>query len=203
MINTLIFDFGDVFVNLDKKGAMQNALTLFQLEEFDNDMIQTNIQYEIGRISTNEFIAFYSNKFPNLSEKQIIDAWNFIIKDFPKYRLDFLKALVKEQKYKLILLSNTNHMHIDYVKSQVDFFDDFKNCFDVFYLSQEIHLRKPNTDIYEFVLSENNLNPQECFFVDDTKDNTDIANKLGINVWNIDETKEDVINLFEINKHIF
>ena len=82
MINTLIFDFGDVFINLDKKGAMQNALTLFQLEEFDDDMIQTNIQYEIGRISTNEFIAFYSNKFPNLSEKQIIDAWNFIIKDF-------------------------------------------------------------------------------------------------------------------------
>ena len=203
MINTLIFDFGDVFINLDKKGAMQNALTLFQLEEFDDDMIQTNIQYEIGRISTNEFIAFYSNKFPNLSEKQIIDAWNFIIKDFPKYRLDFLKALVKEQKYKLILLSNTNHMHIDYVKSQVDFFDEFKNCFDVSYLSQEIHLRKPNADIYEFVLSENNLNPQECFFVDDTKENTDTANKLGVNVWNIDETKEDVINLFEINKHIF
>ncbi|MDH7914053.1 HAD family phosphatase [Winogradskyella sp. SYSU M77433] len=203
MINTLIFDFGDVFINLDKKGAMQNALTLFQLEEFDDDMIQTNIQYEIGRISTNEFIAFYSNKFPNLSEKQIIDAWNFIIKDFPKYRLDFLKALSKEKKYKLILLSNTNHMHIDYVKSQVDFFDEFKNCFDIFYLSQEIHLRKPNADIYEFVLSENNLNPQECFFVDDTKENTDTANKLGINVWNIDETKEDVINLFEINKHIF
>ena len=203
MINTLIFDFGDVFINLDKKGAMQNALTLFQLEEFDDDMVQTNILYEIGRISTNEFIAFYSNKFPNLSEKQIIDAWNFIIKDFPKYRLDFLKALVKEQKYKLILLSNTNHLHIDYVKSQVDFFDEFKNCFDVFYLSQEIHLRKPNADIYEFILSDNRLNPQECFFVDDTKENTDTANKLGINVWNIDETKEDVINLFEINKHIF
>ena len=68
---------------------------------------------------------------------------------------------------------------------------------------EEIHLRKPNADIYEFILSDNRLNPQECFFVDDTKENTDTANKLGINVWNIDETKEDVINLFEINKHIF
>ena len=65
MIKTLIFDFGDVFINLDKHGAMKNALDLFGLETFEDDMIATNIQYEIGNISTSEFIQFYKSKFPH------------------------------------------------------------------------------------------------------------------------------------------
>ena len=199
MIDTLIFDFGDVFINLDKEGAMQNALNLFKLDTFEEDMTNTNILYEIGKISTEEFIAFYSSKFPHLTKQQLIDAWNFILRDFPKYRLEFLQKLAKEQHYKLILLSNTNDMHIDFIKANVSFYEDFKNCFDQFYLSQEIHLRKPNRDIFDFVLDNNNLKPEQCFFVDDTKENTDTAKSLGINVWNIDETKEDVINLFNQN----
>lgn len=199
MIDTLIFDFGDVFINLDKEGAMQNALNLFKLDTFEEDMTNTNILYEIGKISTEEFIAFYSSKFPHLTKQQLIDAWNFILRDFPKYRLKFLQKLAKEQRYKLILLSNTNDMHIDFIKANVSFYEDFKNCFDQFYLSQEIHLRKPNRDIFDFVLDNNNLKPEQCFFVDDTKENTDTAKSLGINVWNIDETNEDVINLFNQN----
>lgn len=203
MIKTLIFDFGDVFINLDKQGAMQNALNLFNLEFFEADMVETNMQYEIGRISTSEFIAFYKSKFQNLNETDIVNAWNYIIKDFPEYRLDFIKNLAQEKEFKLILLSNTNDLHIDFIKHNVPFYEDFKNCFDVFYLSQEIHLRKPNADIFEFVLKENNLIANECLFIDDTKENTDTADRLGLHTWNIDETSEDVINLFKIKKELF
>lgn len=197
MIKTLIFDFGDVFINLDKAGAMQNALDVFGLKTFDEDMIATNIRYEIGRISTSEFIQFYTSKFSNLNKKDIIDAWNYIIKDFPKHRLTFIKALAKQKDYQLLLLSNTNDLHIDFIKTNVPFYEDFKACFDAFYLSQELHLRKPNVDIFEFVLQQNNINPNECLFVDDTKENTETAATLGFHVWNIDETKEDVIELFD------
>jgi putative hydrolase of the HAD superfamily len=202
-IKTLIFDFGDVFINLDKEGAMQNALNLFQLESFDADMIETNIQFEIGKISSLEFIAFYKSKFPKLSETEILDAWNFILRDFPEYRLDFIQNLATSNAYKLILLSNTNDLHIDFVKQNVPFFEDFKNCFDMFYLSQEIHLRKPNADIFDFVLRENRLISSECLFIDDTKDNTETADKLGFKTWNIDETKEDIVDLFHIKKELF
>ncbi|EDP69896.1 putative haloacid dehalogenase-type hydrolase [Flavobacteriales bacterium ALC-1] len=202
-IKTLIFDFGDVFINLDKHGAMQNALDHFGLDTFDSDMLEINIQYEIGKISTLEFIDFYTSKFPNLDQSIIIDAWNYIIKDFPKYRLDFIKRLAKEKNFKLILLSNTNDMHIDFIKQNVSFYNEFKSCFDVFYLSQEIHLRKPNVDIFEFVLEENKLIANQCLFIDDTKDNTDTAKQLGFQTWNIDETKEDVIDLFKIKNQLF
>lgn len=203
MIDTLIFDFGDVFINLDKQGAMQNALNLFKTDTFDDDMIKTNMLYEVGKVSTEEFIDFYTSKFSYLKKNQIIEAWNYILKDFPEYRLKFIQQLAEEKRFKLILLSNTNDMHIDFIKSNVSFYEDFKNCFDQFYLSQEIQLRKPNKDVFDFVLDSDNLKPEQCFFVDDTKENTDMAESLGIKVWNIDETNEDVINMFNLKNKFF
>ncbi|MDY2587676.1 HAD-IA family hydrolase [Winogradskyella aquimaris] len=203
MIDTLIFDFGDVFINLDKQGAMQNALNLFKMETFEKDMITTNMLYEVGKITTEEFIEFYKLKFPYLEDQQIVKAWNYILRDFPKYRLEFLQKIAQENRYKIILLSNTNDMHIDYIKSNISFYEEFKGCFDAFYLSQEIQLRKPNQEVFDFVLENNNLNPEHCFFVDDTKENTDMAESLGIKVWNIDETREDVIDLFNLKNIYF
>lgn len=202
-IKTIIFDFGDVFINLDKAGAMKNALDLFELDELSEDLIAINTLYEQGLLSTQEFIEFYTENFPELSKDIITDAWNFILKDFPKERLQFLQELREKDKYQLILLSNTNELHIDWIKNHVSFYNDFKSCFDKFYLSHEINLRKPNKDIYEFVLNENNLKAEECLFIDDTQDNTDTASKLGIHIWNIDETNEDIINLFTIKKALF
>jgi putative hydrolase of the HAD superfamily len=203
MIKTLIFDFGDVFLNLDKAGAMKNALERFQMESLSEELIAINTLYEQGLLTTQEFLEFYQDNFSNLTEKEIIEAWNYILKDFPVNRLKFLQQLEKEKKFKLILLSNTNELHINWVQENVAFYNAFKDCFDAFYLSHEIQLRKPNADIYEFVLKENNLKPEECLFIDDTKENTDTANKLGIHTWNIDETTEDIINLFSIKKNLF
>lgn len=203
MINTLIFDFGDVFINLDKTGAMKNALNLFELDEFPEELIAVNSLYEQGLISTQEFLDFYQNNFPELSRESIIDTWNYILKDFPRHRLEFIKKLAKEKPYQLILLSNTNELHINWIKEHVSFYNDFKACFNAFYLSHEIGLRKPNTGIFQFVLDKNNLIAEECLFIDDTKENTDAAQKMGFHIWNIDETSEDIIDLFSVKNELF
>ncbi|MFT5846403.1 MAG: putative hydrolase of the HAD superfamily [Psychroserpens sp.] len=203
IIKTLIFDFGDVFINLDKQGAMNNALELFKVDELPEELVAMNTLYEQGLISTEEFIDFYTENFPKLSKKTIVDTWNNILKDFPDHRLQFIKQLAKDQNYKLILLSNTNDLHISWIAENISFYEEFKSCFDKFYLSHEINLRKPNTDIYTFVLKENKLKPEECFFIDDTKENTETAISLGIHVWNIDENQQDIVDLFTINKDLF
>ena len=203
MIKTLIFDFGDVFINLDKEGALKNALDLFKLDEFPEELIAVNCLYEQGLISTEEFLEFYLSNFPHLSAETICDAWNCILKDFPKHRLTFLKALSEKKDYKLILLSNTNTLHINWIKEHISFYEEFKSCFDQFYLSHEIYLRKPDIAIFDFVIQTNNLKPEECLFIDDTKENTNAAFKLGIHVWNIDEKVEDVTTLFETHKALF
>ena len=102
------------------------------------------------------------------------------------------------KKYRLFLLSNTNDLHISWIQKEwgIKKYREFKSCFEKFYLSHEICLRKPNANIYEFILNENHLRANETLFIDDTKDHTDAAKKLGIHVWNIDPLVEDVVNLW-------
>jgi len=199
-ISTIIFDFGAVFIDLNKEATNSNALALFKLKEWPEKVVKQNILYEQGLITTEAFLEFYTENFPQLSKDEVIENWNSILADFPKKRLEFIKKLASEEKYKLILLSNTNDLHINWIIENIPFYEDFKKQFDVFYLSHEIKLRKPNAEIYEFVLNENNLKAEDCLFIDDTKANTDAAAKLGIHVWNIDETKEDITDLFTIKK---
>lgn len=203
MIKTLIFDFGDVFINLDKEGAMANALDLFKVNELPEELIAINALYEQGLLSTEEFLEFYCINFPELSKDEIIDAWNYILCDFPVRRLEFIQQLAKDNVYQLILLSNTNALHIECIQKHISFFEDFKACFNKFYLSHEVMMRKPDATIFEFVLSENNLKPEECLFIDDTTENTEAAKALGFNVWNNNPKSEDIIDLFSHKKELF
>lgn len=203
MIKTIIFDFGNVFINLNIEAAHKHALDMFQIKELSEEMLGFNSFYEQGLISTEEFLDFYFENFPKLSKEELIDIWNFMLKDFPKARLDFLKALKSSSKYKLILLSNTNELHINYIKEHVSFFEEFKNCFDAFYLSHEINLVKPNPDIFEFVLEKNNLKAEESLFIDDNADNINTANTLNIKTWHINPEYEDVMTLFKTKNTLF
>lgn len=202
MIKNIIFDFGDIFINLDKEGTYK-AMAKLGVTEISNEMVEIYHQYEKGFISSDEFIDFYKQKFPAIDSKDLVDAWNAVLLDFPERRLKFLKELSNSKKYNLFLLSNTNDLHISWIQENwgMDLYSEFKNCFSKFYLSNEINFRKPDLDIYQFVLTENNLVAKETLFVDDLKVNTDAAKTLGINVWNLIPGEEDVVELFT-KKHI-
>lgn len=202
MIKNIIFDFGDIFINLDKEGTYK-AMAKLGVTEISNEMVEIYHQYEKGFISSDEFIDFYKQKFPAIDRKDLVDAWNAVLLDFPERRLKFLQELSNSKKYNLFLLSNTNDLHISWIQENwgMDLYSKFKNCFSKFYLSHEINFRKPDLDIYQFVLTESNLVAKETLFVDDLKVNTDAAKTLGINVWNLIPGEEDVVELFT-KKHI-
>lgn len=203
MIKTIIFDFGNVFINLDIEGAHKHDLNNFNIDSLSEEMLAFNSFYEQGLISTEEFLEFYAENFPSLANEELVDIWNYMLKKIPEHRLNFLKQLKESSKYKLILLSNTNELHIDWIKEHITFYEDFKNCFDAFYLSHEIHLRKPNAAIFEFVLNENDLIATECLFIDDNKDNIEAANALNFKTWHINPETEDVSNLFKTKSNLF
>ncbi len=198
MIKNVVFDFGDVFINLDKE-ATSKALAPYRVKgkEVHSSIINTSRRYEKGEVTTEKFVHRFVDYFHLPSNEKFIEMWNAILLDFPVHRLVFLKELAKSEKYRLFLLSNTNELHIEWIRNDwgEELYQEFKNCFEKFYLSHEIGLRKPNADIYEFVLNENNLNAAETFFIDDTLENTLAAEKLGIKVWNINPEKEDVTTL--------
>lgn len=196
MIKNIIFDFGDIFINLDKK-ATYKEIEKLGVSEISDEMMEVAHEYEKGLISTDEFIAFFSVQF-KIPKQDLVRAWNAVLLDFPLTRLAFLRALSKRKKYRLFLLSNTNELHISWIQENwgTKLYTEFKNCFEQFYLSHEIHFRKPDATIYEFVLNENNLIAKETIFIDDVEENTIAANALGIHTWNLIPGKEDVIQLF-------
>ena len=203
MIKNIIFDFGDIFINLDKKRFAKELEKLGISQEAEENLPILK-DYEMGLISTEEFVAFFEAKL-NIPKEKLIKAWNSILLDFPENRFKFIQALSQSKKYRLFLLSNTNDLHISWVKNDfgMERYNSFKNCFEQFYLTHEIHLRKPNTNIYEFVLDENDLKAKETLFIDDTKENTDSANTLGINTWNLIPGEEEVTELFVKKEHLF
>ncbi|MDC0177128.1 HAD family phosphatase [Polaribacter sp.] len=203
MIKNLIFDFGDIFINLDKK-ATYIELEKLGITEISGEMMAVANEYEKGLISTDKFIAFFTAEL-KIAKKDLVHAWNAVLLDFPLTRLAFIKALSKHKKYRLFLLSNTNELHISWIQENwgIKLFTEFKKCFEQFYLSHEIHFRKPAVEIYEFVLNENNLIAEETLFIDDVKENTISANALGIHTWNLIPGQEDVTQLFSKKELLF
>jgi len=196
MIKNIILDFGDVLINLDKP-ATAKAMVQHGFTEVTPNLESLFQNYEKGLIASSDFLDEVSEHFPNASRDYLTKAWNSILLDFPEERLQFIEQLAAENQYKMLLLSNTNELHMDCVKEQMgtERFNRFKNAFDVFYLSYEMRMRKPDAEIFNFVLEENQLTPEETFFVDDVKENTDSAASLGIHTWNLQVGKEDITQL--------
>ena len=55
MIKNIIFDFGDVFINLDKKATFENLKEL-GVKKFSSEMLEVTKQYEMGMLTTQEFL---------------------------------------------------------------------------------------------------------------------------------------------------
>ena len=195
MINTIIFDFGDIFINLDKQATL-DGLKKLGMSEWNEDLNQLNISFEKGQISTENFLLGLQQHAPQGSIEEINLAWNAVLLDFPLKRLEFLQKLSK--KYRLFLLSNTDSIHIETFEREngVSFYSDFYQCFEKVYFSFEMGMRKPELEIYNYVLAQHNLIAKHTLFVDDKKENTDAALSLGIHVWNLQVGKEDVVDLF-------
>ncbi len=198
MIDTIIFDFGDIFINLNKQGTI-SGLQKLGLKEWNAELDRLNLLFETGDISYDDFVGGFQKQLPNTSTEEILEAWNAVLADFPSYRLDFVKELSK--KYRLFLLSNTDSIHIATFEKTVGvpFYTDFYNCFEKVHFSFEIGKRKPNANSYQHLIDDHNLVPEKTLFVDDKKENTDAAAVLGLHVWNLQVGQEDVVDLFDKN----
>ncbi|MFN7099495.1 MAG: HAD family hydrolase [Flavobacterium sp.] len=196
MIQSIVFDFGDIFINLDKQATL-NALQKLGLQRWNAALDELNEQFERGEIYRNAFLERLQQQVPNVTQEQVLAAWNAVLLDFPQHRLTFLQELSK--KHRLFLLSNTDSIHISHFEQQngKTFYEAFYNCFEKVYFSFEMGMRKPDSAIYQRVLTEQQLDPATVLFVDDKKENTDAAAKLGIKVWNLQVGQEDVTELYE------
>ena len=144
-----------------------------------------------------EFIASLQKMAgSSLGTDVIQKAWNALLIRFPAERIELLKKL--RQKYRLFLLSNTNAIHV--VEFQKIYSNTFQNgslvdLFDKVYYSNEIGMRKPNAEIYEFVLKDSQLLPEETLFIDDSLPNVEGAKQVGIQAIHL-KPGQTILDLF-------
>ncbi len=189
-VKNLIFDLGNVIINIDLPLAMQ---AFGELASKDAERLKTNfwsadffLAHETGHCTDADF----RKNICKLLEKDLPDheldlAWNALLLDIPAERIELLQQLRGE--YKLYLLSNTNAIHIEAVNRQLKEkfgLDSLHELFDKVYYSYEVGHRKPNAEIYSYVLADANLKAEESIFFDDSQANLKSAEQIGIQtVW--------------------
>lgn len=187
-IKNIIFDLGDVILNIDvpiaslsfaKLSGREQAeiLTIFK----ENDLFR---QFETGLLDEASFRNLIRKLVdsPDWTDEMIDTAWNSLLLDMPVERVELLKTL--RSKYRLFLLSNTSSIHITQVNKILEAATGVKNLdelFDKVYLSYEMGIMKPDPDIYLQVLKEQNIKAEDTLFLDDNADNIKSAAQLGIN----------------------
>lgn len=176
MINTIIFDLAEVlltgFLGVDKK-------------------ISTVLDVDKSKVVA----VLYNDDFNELMEGKIteIDFWNRVIKmggwDIP---VNMLSTLIRDNfreidgvrkligvlkaNYRLSLLSNHAREWIEYCENKFN----YNHLFDVRMYSYNVGLRKPQAKIFEAMLDKMSTKPENCLFIDDSKENVISACKLGI-----------------------
>lgn len=188
-IQNVIFDLGGVIINLDVNRTI-NAFNKISQIPFESIYTQAK-QDEIfslldkGKISTSDFLNEIKRQTRYQGPVQdLLAAWNAMLLDVPEERLDALVEM--KHNYNTFLLSNTCEPHIEAFELELENEHGIKNFddyFDKVYYSCRIGMRKPDKEIFEFVLNQNNLKPEETIFIDDSPQHVKGAGECGINAF--------------------
>lgn len=186
-IRNIIFDLGDVILNIDVPIASKSFGELSGKEQAEimkifkeNDLFR---QFETGVLDEPTFRNYVREilNLPDLSDDAIDTAWNSLLLDLPPERVELLKKL--SQNYRLFLLSNTSSIHITQVNKILKASTSVEKLGDLFetvFLSYEMGLMKPDPGIYTQVLEQAGLVAEETLFLDDNADNIKAASEVGI-----------------------
>ena len=199
-IKNLIFGYGGVFLLLDEEKTYQ-AFKDLGLLFISPALAASNNDFQRGRISIPTFISNIQKELPRpATEEQIIDAWCAMLGRLPQERIELLKKLKKQ--YRLFLLSNTDDIHIDRVTRTTPEAVEFLAQFERVYYSQNTGYRKPEIEIFQLVIDENNLTPSESLFVDDIKENAEAAGRVGMHYHWLDLSRETVLDIESVIEEI-
>lgn len=194
-IDAIIFDLGGVLIDIDYTKTRQ-AFENLGISNFNELYSQANQQdlfdrFEIGQISGQHFVNSLLNYFTEpISPNKVVHAWNAMLLDFKLDKLTLLEKLAA--KYPLFLLSNTNELHVPIVRQRLSKLTakPLEAYFSKVYFSHDLGLRKPNSEIFEFVCSENNLNPSTTLFIDDSIQHIEGAKKCGLQTIHLTPDKD-------------
>ncbi len=178
-MDAYLFDMGNVLVAFDhwrfcrrlaKETNRQTPDEIYTLV-FQKGL---NTRFELGQLKGKNFYQEMKKELGfSLSIERVRELWCDIFWENTGMA-ELLQAL--HTRARLILISNTNSWHMDYIKEQFNILSHFHTLI----LSYEIGICKPDERIFKAALSAAKTSPNNCLFFDDSEFNVQAARKLGI-----------------------
>ncbi len=178
-IEAILFDLGKVLIDFDFETGLQAlhascSISREQLEEVLWDEMWIR-RYERGEISTAEFHAYLCNSAGiTMDLTEFRQTWSSVF--LPGLIISENLVASLKAKYPMIIVSNTNEAHIDFVRSNYTILD----YFDHHVFSYKVGSLKPDPEIFEHAIAVSGRRPEELFFIDDREENVLAAQQLGI-----------------------
>lgn len=177
MIKLIIFDIGKVILDFDHH-LTSKRLTGFC--PYSEPEIYTMIfkdplfyEYEEGNVSSANYFHQVKKKLSlRLEYYQFYQIWGDIFTLIPGME-NIICSL--KNRVKLYALSNTDHMHFEYLNQKFSVFESF----DKIILSYEVHSRKPDYAIYQEAIKQAGIPASNALFIDDIAQNVEAFIKMG------------------------
>ncbi len=176
MIEKVLFDLGNVLLKFDfdhthRKLAAHGA----ELDALESqEMIDLKLHYESGKITNSAFLqAVRELSGFSGSDAVFTQAWQHIFE--VNAPMVAILAQMKDSGLPCYLLSNSNDLHAQHIRSTYDILDHFD---DVIF-SQEAQVMKPDLEIYEMAIRRFGLDPSQTLYIDDAAENIAAGRHLG------------------------
>jgi putative hydrolase of the HAD superfamily len=182
---TIIFDFGNVLINLDFEKCFdayeQLIGTRWSMENMPIEITSAVQKYDRGFISDEAFLWVFQQYSESSDPRAFIAAWNSLLGGIKKKRFEMLERLRPD--YNLVILSNINNLHLRkihlYLKKVYQITDFEDRYFDYVFYSHLIGMRKPDIEIYQHVTTTLNIDKSDILFIDDLAENIAAAESFG------------------------
>ena len=172
-----IFDIGNVLLRWDPKDLaikMKEEYQDFPLEIAEITSSKDWEDLDRGHFGFHEIIKRYSEHFPEAHLREFITRAHESLLPIQE-GWDLLFQAKKEGK-KIYILSNICFEFRDYLLAKFPSFSEIDGAI----FSCDVQCIKPELSIYQKLIKQYEINPEDALFFDDRKENIDAAEQLGI-----------------------
>jgi len=180
MINTIIFDLGNVLINWEPK-LLYNKL--FDSEEKTSHFLENictltwNEEQDAGR-SLEAGTKALIEEYPQHKEEigAYYSRWEEMLNGPVEGTPEIFKKLKESGKYKIYALTNWSAELFPIALREFEFL----NWFDGIVVSGDEGIRKPEAAFFQILFDRYQVKPEDAVFIDDNLRNIEAAKKLGL-----------------------
>jgi glucose-1-phosphatase len=202
-IKAMLFDLGNVIIRFDPEMLVKGYSPHSRIKSpnfVEYVMESPNInKYMEGKLTSSQFYMRTKKLFRlDMRYGDFYRVWNGIFYPYPEVEKILLEIRKKYPQIKLVLVSNTNESHYEFLAKEYGIL----GIFDEVVLSHEVGRQKPHPDIFKKALSAAEALPKETFYTDDRLDLIEAARSMGIRAFQFTGHEDLLLALAKLDIHV-